>query len=82
MASELHILMDTSALGLPPAKSLKARAHKSMRAQVADSMVAQYLQNAGHEYSLSTFLPEAGICLDEVQNAFSIQLIQYKFVMW
>ena len=42
-------------------------AGKSLRAQVADSMVAQYLQSAGYEYSLSIFLPEAGVSIDKVK---------------
>lgn len=39
---------------------------KSLRTQIADSIVAEYLKCAGYEYSLSIFLPEAGTKIDNV----------------
>ncbi len=45
---------------------------KSLRVQVADSIVAEYLKSAGYEYSLSIFLPEAGVRLDKVREGYII----------
>jgi hypothetical protein len=42
-------------------------AHKSIHVQMADSIVAEYLNSAGYEYSLSIFLPEAGASIDNVR---------------
>lgn len=63
---ELHKSMEGSAASFSPPKSPR----KPMTHQVADSMVADYLKNAGYEYSLSIFLPEAGITMDKVEIYF------------
>ncbi len=34
--------------------------------QISSGMVADYLKKAGFEYSLSVFLPEAGVNIDKV----------------
>ncbi len=60
---ELHKTMEGSTSSFSPPKSPR----KSMRHQVTDSMVAEYLKNAGYEYSLSIFLPEAGLTMEKVQ---------------
>lgn len=50
-------------MGSSPFKSPR----KSMRVQIADSIVAEYLKAVGYEYSLSVFLPEVGISMDKVK---------------
>ena len=37
-----------------------------MSIQVANSIVAEHMKKAGFEYSLSVFLPEAGLNMDKV----------------
>jgi len=65
LASELHVLLGGSSQSSPRARF---GGKKTLRTQVADTLVAQYLQSVGYEYSLSTFLPEAGLQLAEVQH--------------
>ena len=43
----------------------------SLSVQVANSIVADHLRRAGLEYSLSVFLPEAGLREDKVGAATS-----------
>ena len=63
---ELHKSMEGTSPRFSPPKS----PHKSMRHQVADSIVANHLKTSGYEYSLSIFLPEAGITMDKVKVYF------------
>ena len=37
-----------------------------MMTQVVNNMVAEYLQKAGYEFTLSIFLPEAGVNIGKV----------------
>ena len=37
-----------------------------MSVQVANSIIAEHMKKAGFEYSLSVFLPEAGLDMDKV----------------
>ena len=60
---ELHTTMEGSTTRFSPPRP----PCKSMRRQVADSIVAEYLKHAGYEYSLSIFLPEAGVNVDKVK---------------
>ena len=46
--------------------SPKAKPFNSMTLQVANNIVAEYLKLAGYEYTLSIFLPEAGVAMDKV----------------
>ncbi len=73
--------MDSS----PPGASLSKSPgkSKSMRTQVTDSMVAEYLKAEGYEYSLSIFLPEAGTSIEKVIKSyfFSIHLFTWYLVI-
>lgn len=42
------------------------KTHCVMSVQVANSIVAEHMKRAGFEYSLSVFLPEAGLNMDKV----------------
>lgn len=48
-------------LSAPP-----SRGQSSMMTQVVNNMVAEYLQKAGYEFTLSIFLPEAGVNIGKV----------------
>lgn len=39
----------------------------AMTVQVANSIIADHMKKAGFEYSLSVFLPEAGLNIDKVK---------------
>lgn len=64
LATELHKTLSGS--GSPEGSSPTKPPHKSMRVQVADSIMAEYLKTSGYEYSLSIFMPEAGVSMDKV----------------
>ena len=38
----------------------------AMSVQVANNVIAEHMKRAGFEYSLSVFLPEAGLSMDKV----------------
>ena len=65
LARELQNTMEGKesdrALSAPP-----SRGQSSMMTQVVNNMVAEYLQKAGYEYTLSIFLPEAGVDIGKV----------------
>ena len=46
-----------------------AKIHCAMSIQVANSIVAEHMKRVGFEYSLSVFLPEAGLTMDKVKLA-------------
>jgi oral-facial-digital syndrome 1 protein len=50
---------------LPKAAAREAQAC-AMSVQVANSIIAEHMKKAGFEYSLSVFLPEAGLNMDKV----------------
>ena len=64
LATELHKTLSGS--GSVGSSSPTNSPHKSMKTQVADSIVADYLKATGYEYSLSIFLPEASTSMDKV----------------
>lgn len=47
----------------------------AMSTQVANSIIAEHMKRVGFEYSLSVFLPEAGLNTDKVNFTQSIQII-------
>lgn len=63
--------------GINPSSSSEC-VRKSLRVQVADSIVAKYLRSAGYEYALSIFLPEAGVSMDNVRS-YLFRLCKLKF---
>ena len=48
-----------------------------MTMQVANSMVAEYLQKVGFEFTLSVFLPEAGVNMRKVGKALFVFVILF-----
>lgn len=46
-----------------------------MMTQVANNMVAEYLQKGGYEFTLSIFLPEAGVNMGKVGQSILHNLI-------
>jgi len=57
-------------LSTPP-----SRGQSSMMTQVANNMVAEYLQKGGYEFTLSIFLPEAGVNMGKVGQSILHNLI-------
>lgn len=57
-------------LSTPP-----SRGQSSMMTQVANNMVAEYLQKGGYEFTLSIFLPEAGVNMGKVGQSILHSLI-------
>ena len=44
------------------------KTHCAMSVQVANSIIAEHMKRAGFEYTLSVFLPEAGLTMDKVKQ--------------
>ena len=44
------------------------KTHRAMSVQVANSIIAEHMKIVGFEYSLSVFLPEAGLTMDKVKQ--------------
>ena len=57
-------------LSTPP-----SRGQSSMMTQVTNNMVAEYLQKGGYEFTLSIFLPEAGVNMGKVGQSILHNLI-------
>ena len=72
LATELHKTMKGSV-----GPSLPGSPRKSMRVQVADRIVAEYLNSVGYEYSLSIFLPEAGTSMEKVREKLHFCSIEF-----
>lgn len=71
LATELQRSLEASVGPTPTgqASSSSPAANKkgnSMILQVANSIVVEHLKRAGYEYTLSVFLPEAGVNVDKV----------------
>lgn len=63
LATELH----KSLYGSPSVFSSSGSPRKSMKSQLMESIVAEYLKCVGHEYTLSIFLPESDTNMGKVQ---------------
>jgi len=72
LARELQNTLEGSSLPTPP-----SRGQSSMTMQVANSMVAEYLQKVGFEFTLSVFLPEAGVNMGKVGKALFVFVILF-----
>ena len=46
----------------------------AMNVQVANNIIAEHMKKAGFEYSLSVFLPEAGLNVDKVHNNITLNI--------
>ena len=60
------LAMELQRTSRPPPLHSPKKACNSMTVQVANGMVAEYLKKAGCSYTLSVFLPEAGVNMDKV----------------
>ena len=49
----------------------------SLYHQISNYLITDYLQENGLEYTLSTYLPEAGVHLDKVSNIYCVQFTIY-----